>query len=113
MAHVNDQWYHIKKSILLRQNRFVPFGPVSRRRTFPWLRAKHKRAQKSEMIDGMNAAALLGEDKLENGWQLPCPVSSGWRYCLLQEFSSAAVSNWLEKEFAMEHDRVSQLTLGT
>ncbi len=26
MAHVNDQWYHIKKSILLLQDRFVLFG---------------------------------------------------------------------------------------
>ncbi len=30
MAHVNDQWYHIKRSILLLQDRFVPFDPVSR-----------------------------------------------------------------------------------
>ncbi len=50
MAHVNDQWYHIKKSILLLQDRFVPFGPVSRRRALPWLRAKHKRAQKSSHL---------------------------------------------------------------
>ncbi len=35
MAHVNDQWYHIKKSILLFLVRFVPFGPVSRRTTLP------------------------------------------------------------------------------
>ncbi len=28
MTHVNDQWYHIKKSIQLLQDRFVPFGPV-------------------------------------------------------------------------------------
>ncbi len=46
MAHVNDQWYRIKKSILILQDRFIPFGPVSRRRTLPWLRAKHKPAQK-------------------------------------------------------------------
>ncbi len=50
MAHVNDQWYHIKKSIQLLQDRFVPFGPVSRRRTLPWLWAKHKCAQKSNHL---------------------------------------------------------------
>ncbi len=50
MAHLNDQWYHIQKSILLLQDRFVLFGPVSRRRNLPWLRAKHKRAQKSKHL---------------------------------------------------------------
>ncbi len=50
LAHVNAQWYHIKKSILLLQDRFVPFGPVSRRRTLPWRRAKNKRAVKSKHL---------------------------------------------------------------
>ncbi len=47
---MNAQWCHIKKSILLLQDRFVPFGHVSRQRTLPWLRAKHKRAQKSKHL---------------------------------------------------------------
>ncbi len=32
MTHVNDQWYRIKKSILLLQDRVARFGYVSRRR---------------------------------------------------------------------------------
>ncbi len=32
------------------QDRFVPFGPVSRRRTLPWLRAKHKLAIQSKHL---------------------------------------------------------------
>ncbi len=47
MAHVNDQWHQLRIFFLLLQDRFVPFGPVSRRRTLSWLRGKHKRAQKS------------------------------------------------------------------
>ncbi len=31
-------------------------------------------AQRCEVIDGMNAATILGEDKVESGWQLTCPV---------------------------------------
>ncbi len=50
MAHVNDQWCHSKKSILLLQHRFVPFSPVSRRRTLPWLRSKHKRAHQNKHL---------------------------------------------------------------
>ncbi len=34
-------------------------------------------AQWCEVIDEMNAAALLRIDKVENGWQLTCPVTSG------------------------------------
>ncbi len=34
-------------------------------------------AQWCEVIDGVNAATILGEDKVENGWQLTCPVTSG------------------------------------
>ncbi len=35
MTHVNDQWYQIKKLILLLEDRFVPFGPVPQRRKLP------------------------------------------------------------------------------
>ncbi len=34
-------------------------------------------AQSCEVIDEMNAAAILGEDKVENGWHLTCPLSTG------------------------------------
>ncbi len=30
-------------------------------------------AQRCEVIDGMNAATILGEYKVESGWQLACP----------------------------------------
>ncbi len=50
MAHVNDQWYHMNKSILLLQDRFVPFGPMSQWRAHPWLREKRKLAQKSKQL---------------------------------------------------------------
>ncbi len=61
-------------------------------------------AQKCEVIDGMNAVIILGEDKVENGCQLTYPVS----WC--RNSSSAALSKLFENEFAMEQDRVSQLT---
>ncbi len=50
ITHVDDQWYHIKKTFLLLLDRCVPFGPTSRRRTLPWLRAKHKCAQISKLL---------------------------------------------------------------
>ncbi len=34
-------------------------------------------AQWCEVIDGVNAATIHGEDKVENGWQFTCPVTSG------------------------------------
>ncbi len=34
-------------------------------------------AQWGEVIDGVNAATILGEDKVEHGWQLARPVTSG------------------------------------
>ncbi len=48
MTHVYDQWYHNKKSTLLLQDGFIHFGPASRRRTLPWLKAKHKHAHQSK-----------------------------------------------------------------
>ncbi len=32
-------------------------------------------AQWCEVIDAVNAATIMGEDKVENGWQLTCPVT--------------------------------------